>query len=291
MSNNLEYIHNAMQDKRVKSRLAMALGLDPKKDNAEVTKYCASVLAEIEKSTHDSKNTHDLKKDLTGCAPDSIVQCMIDAARFGLMIDGRQHAHIIKYGCLAQMQIGYRGYMYLIKKKYPDADFTVAPIYDGDDLVIKEENGAQLYTLERKNPMQDSEELLQGVLVAVSYTDPSSGRLIQKVTPVPRSRIDRARSTARHDGIWQKDFIEKAKAAAIKNACKHMFATVTALQDAIAYDNEMNSDVIEHEPAKVLDNQDDEFTQADMALLSNKEEDAPIDDKPFICPETGELIE
>lgn len=294
---NLQYIENALKDKKIKARLALALGLDAAKSNNEVSRYCASVLAEVEKTAGDPK------KDLTQCSPESIAQCMIDAARFGLFIDARQHAHLIKYGRIATMQIGYRGFLYIIKKHYPDADFTIAPIYEGDDLIVREENGCQLYSLTRKNPMNDGADGMTGVLVAISYTDPSTGRLIQKVLPVPRSRIDRAREAAKQDYIWKTDFVEKAKAAAIKAACKHMFATLTALQDAIVYDNEKNSAIADGEKPVVIDAQSDEFTEAalkespapkpDFSLLASgeKKQPHPIEvEGGFICPETGQFM-
>ena len=293
MNNNLTHIAERLKSEQIKARLALALDLDATKDNSEVSRYCASVLAEVEKTAGDTK------KDLTQCTADSIAQCMIDAAKFGLMLDGRQHAHLIKYGRVAQLQVGYRGYLYIIKRHYPDADFTVVPIYDGDDLVVTEHDGAQSYTLTRTDPMRDGEEGLTGMLVAVSYTDPSTGRLIQKVTPVPRSRIDRARNTAKQDYIWQSDFVEKAKAAAIKNAFKHMFAQLTALQDAITYDNKHGHNLEEADPKNMIDAQSDEFTDADIVEADAREPDFNLlnaasaveeVDGGFICPETGELI-
>ena len=115
----------------------------------------------------------------------------------GLHIDKRQHAHLVKRGNNVQLEIGYRGYMAKIKEVYPDAEFRVEPIYDGDDLQMWDENGFQNYTLTKKDPFRTGQDGLKGVLVAVSYTD--GKRIVQHVKPVPKERIDRAQKAAQTD--------------------------------------------------------------------------------------------
>ena len=271
--NNLQLITKELKSDKTLNRTIMALGEDIQSDSAkaEARKYAASVIAEIEKTAGDTK------KDLTSCNPHSIAQAMIDAARFKLAIDGRQHAHLIKYGNSASLQIGYRAYLAKIKEAYPDADFVITPIYKDDELKVWDDDGVQKYTLKKNNPFADGEDGLQGVLFAVNYTD--NGRLVQKVTPVPKSRIDRARKAAKQDFVWRSDYIEKAKAAAIKNACKHFFASLQGLQEVAAYDNEANYDV----------NKRDEPPAS--ALLDNLNSDILNEPAKDYDEETGEIIE
>jgi recombinational DNA repair protein RecT len=200
----------------------------------EAKQYQASVLQTIQKSASDPK------KDLTRKDPTSIVQCMIDAAQFRMKIDGRQHAHLVAYGNNVTLQIGYRGYIAKIKEHYPDAEFVVEPIYKGDVLDIEHNESGQNYTLtkDRSNVWRDGPDNLDGILVVIKYTE--SGRIVQKVQPVPKARIDRARKAAKQDYVWSSDYIEKAKAAAIKAACKHHFAALSGLQGVVNYDNEKN---------------------------------------------------
>ncbi len=234
---NIQVISDTLRSPQTSGKLMLALGFTDQKDSKaknEAAKYCSSVLAEIEKTVGDSK------KDLSVCHPDSIVKCMVDAAKFRIMIDGRQHAHLIKYGNSATLQMGYRGYLAKIKETYPDADFTVEPIYNGDACEVWHEDGNGFYKLSKKDPFASGEGMLKGILFAVKYTD--NGRMVSKVMPVPKERIDRAKKAAKQKFVWESDYIEKAKAAAIKNACKHMFASITALQEAINYDNEKNHD-------------------------------------------------
>jgi recombinational DNA repair protein RecT len=273
---NLPAIQETLRAPATQGKLMLALGHnDPQNPEGknDARRYCASVLAEIEKTAGD-KN-----KDLTVCRPDSIVQCMIDAAQFKIMIDGRQHAHIVKYGNRATLQIGYRAYLAKIKEHYPDADFTVEPIYNGDNLEVWHDESGSHYKLAKKSVFGNSDENLQGVLFAVKYTE--NGRLISKVVPVDRSRIDRARKAAKQDFIWKTDFIEKAKAAAIKNACKHLFASLTMVQEISSYDNNANFDVdkpaVSEKQESVLDNLNADINTQPDGLELEEDENEVID--------------
>lgn len=251
MTNQLAIIEKKLTSEETKGKLLSRLGISVENERGqqEAFRYASSVLAEVQKTAGDHK------RDLTVCNPDSIVQSMIDAASFGLTIDGRQHAHLVKYGNKASFQIGYRGYLFKIKEHYPDADFTVELIFEGDDVKIWSEDSMQRFTLEKKNAFDQSVEKFKGVLFAVSYSD--NGKQVQKVTAVTRERIERAKRAAKQDFIWKSDYFEKAKAAAIKNACKVMFASIQGLQEMIRYDNEEHYSVNQKaEPTKssIIDN-------------------------------------
>lgn len=237
MSNQLAVIEKKLQSPETGRKLLALMGVsgDNERGQQEVFRYASSVLAEVQKSAGDSR------RDLTVCNPDSIVQSMLDAASFGLTIDGRQHAHLIKRGNNAQFQIGYRGYLAKIKEHYPDADFTVELVFDGDEVKVWAEDSTQRFTLVKKDAFTLDQSKFKGVLFAVSYTD--SGKPIQKVVIVPKERIDRARKAAAQDYIWSSDYFEKAKGAAIKAACKYQFAAIQGLQEMIRYDNENNYDL------------------------------------------------
>lgn len=231
----LDVVRSHIKSEQTMGRMMIALKHENPTVEAknQVKQYQASVLQTIEK-------TVGTDKDLSTKNPLSIVQCMIDAAQFRMMIDGRQHAHLVPYGNAVTLQIGYRGYLAKIKEIYPDADFTVEPIYKGDELKVWHDEDGAHYTLEKNSVFASGEENFEGILFAVKYTD--NGRLVSKVVPVPKERIDRARKAAKQDFVWRSDYIEKAKAAAIKNACKNMFASITTLQEMVSYDNEKNSD-------------------------------------------------
>lgn len=225
-------ISTALRSEKAVNRISAALGIDLQDENAkaEVVPYTSSVLMEIE------RNFGDSKKDLSTCQPESIVQCVVDAARMKIFIDNRQHAHLVKYGNKATLQIGYRGYVHKIKEHFPDADFSYGAIYEGDTFKINSQDGFDHYTLDKADAFEDDENKLKGIFVAISYT--LGGVPKQKVTTLSKAMITKIRSSAKQDYIWKSWFIEKAIAAAIKRACKVHFASIKELKAVADFDNE-----------------------------------------------------
>lgn len=235
---NLATIDTALKTKQTVGRMMLALGYKDQSDPVgknEVYKYAGSVLAEVEKTVGDSK------RDLSVCRPDSIVQTMVDAARFRLMIDGRQLAHIVKYGNTATLQIGYRGYIAKIREHFDDADINVFPVYEGDTLEISGGDGFDRYTHKRGNPFADGENGFQGIVAALYYK--KGDREFQKVITMSAQEIGKVRKAAKQDYIWSAWFIEKAKAAAVKRICKLQFAEISILQEMLAFDNQRHFDI------------------------------------------------
>jgi len=273
MGNNLQVIGNTLRSAETQGKLMLALGVNnPKSTEAknEAKKYCASVLAEVEKSAG-SKN------DLTTCNPDSIVKCMIDAAQFRLMIDGRQHAHLIKYGNAVSLQIGYRGYLAKIAEHYEDADINVFPVYKGDTLEISGKGGFDDYEYKRANNFPSDNDF-EGVCAALYYK--KGGREFQKVITMSASEIQKIRNVAKQDFIWKAWFIEKAKAAAIKRLCKVQFSSMTLIQDMINYDNkegfDMDKQNMNSGSRSILDNLNEGIDK----VLPKKDEQPTSDDQP-----------
>jgi len=237
MANALTTIEQRLTAPDVTNRLIVALGLTPDNEQAqqEAFRYASSVLAEIKRVDSDPK------RSLSGCSPDSIVQAMVDAASYKLAIDGRQQAHLVKYGAVAQLQIGYRGYIAKISEHYKDADFTAEAVFNGDTVTMSDNGGFQSYTITKANAFAEGWDKLQGVIVRLSYS--KGGDKFQKVTAVSKGDLVKIRAAAKQDFIWNQWPIEKAKAAAIKRACKIQFADVMGLQEIIRYDNEANFDL------------------------------------------------
>lgn len=281
MGNQLAVIKNELTKPDTQKEVAIALGINPGDEAAinQAAKYAYGVYATIEASV-------GTKQDLSGCDPNSIKATMIEAANRRVYIDGRQHAHLVKYGNKCTFQMGYRGYLAKIKECYPDADFVVEPVYQGDKVRIWNEDGMQRYTHEKAGAFRSGEKDFIGVLFAVTYTD--NGRLIQKVVDVPRERIERAKGAAQQKYVWNSDYIEKAKAAAVKNACKHLFASLQGLQAVVEYDNRNNYDPNQRieaaTPARktILDNINETVGQKPQAqpAQSQAQDDGVIDQTP-----------
>lgn len=257
MANNLQIMSDAIRDPRTTGRLMLALGFEDQKNPSaknEAAKYASSVLAELEKMAGDDK-----KKAILECSPQSIIQTMVDAAKFKLMIDGRQYAHIVKYGKEATLQIGYRGYIAKITEHYDDADLNVFPVYEGDTLTILGEDGYDKYTYSRGDVFAD-EDKFKGVCAVLYYK--KGGKEFQKIVTMNKKEIGQIRKSAKQDFVWSSWFIEKAKVAAVKRICKLQFASISILQDMISFDNSKNYN---------LDKEKDETKAGSIVENLNKE--------------------
>ena len=257
-------IDATIKSQKTMNRLAMALGYDDAQNDdrgkKEAVKYASSVLAEVEKN-----------KDIQRCSPESVVQCMIDAAQFKISIDGRQHAHIISYGSTASLQIGYRGYLKKLSEYYDNVDFTAEPIFDGDEFSVHDEDGFQKYHLKKSNPFMDDKDKLQGVFVCISYE--KNGRKFQKISSMSKEEIEKIRSTAKSKNIWDKWYLEKAKVAAIKRACKIHFASIQGIQEMAQYDNTENHVLNNKGVSEVEVNDSDQLTKELMEKKGNETDD------------------
>ncbi len=233
----LQKIEKTLESDEVRNKLIVALDLRPEDESAqrEAFKYASSAMAEIKRTAGDDK------RDLTVCSVDSLCQTIIDAAKMKLCIDGRQHAHIVKFGNKAQLMIGYRGYIAKIGEHYPDADFVTEPIFKGDKLSLKTVNGQPTHDLVRASAFADKWDDLEGVMVILSYT--KGGDRIKKYTMVSKGDLVKMKNVAKVKTIWDLWPIEKAKAAAIKRASKIEFSNIGGLQEIVKYDNEMNFDL------------------------------------------------
>jgi len=193
------------------------------------SKYVISVLNEIRKTIGDDK------KDLSKCTPLSIESAIKQACDLQLEIDGRQHCHLIKYGSNATLQIGYRGFIYAIKRAYPDANIDCKLVYEGDLFVVKSEGDTTTYSLEISNPFAPRDKIIGGYC-HISYT--LGGRLVSFCETMSLAEINKIKGKAKQDFIWKEWFEEKAKVAIIRRACKIHFSGIQQIEKITEFDNQ-----------------------------------------------------
>jgi phage RecT family recombinase len=193
-------------------------------------KYVISVLNEIKKTSNDDK------KSLVNCTPDSIISAIKQACDLQLEIDGRQHCHLIKYGNNATLQVGYRGFIYAIKRAYPDANIDCKLVYKGDVFTIKSEGDATSFSLEVKDAFGRSQADVIGGYCHISYT--VGGRLVSFCETMSLVEINKIKGKAKQDFIWKEWFEEKAKVAIIRRACKIHFSGIQQIEQITEFDNQ-----------------------------------------------------
>jgi recombination protein RecT len=196
----------------------------------ELEKYGTNIVAEI------AKTKGDEKKDLTVCSPSSIVSAIKQACDLKLTVDGRQHCYLIKYGQNVQLQIGYRGFVYSVKKAYADANIDVQLVYKGDDFKLVKEGDVTNYSLTRNNPFGAQADIIGGFCY-ISYT--LGNRLVSFCETMSLQEINKIKGCAKQDFIWKAWFEEKAKVAILKRACKIHFTGINENLEQLAdFDNQ-----------------------------------------------------
>jgi phage RecT family recombinase len=192
-------------------------------------KYIISVLNEIRKTAGDDK------KDLSKCTPLSIESAIKQACDLQLEIDGRQHCHLIRYGLSANLQVGYRGFIYAIKRAYPDANIDCKLVYEGDSFILKSEGDITTYSLEVKDPFASKDKIIGGFCY-ISYS--IGGRPVSFCETMQLSEIIKIKGKAKQDFIWKEWFEEKAKVAIIRRACKIHFSGIQQIEKITEFDNQ-----------------------------------------------------
>ena len=214
-------------------------------------KYITSILNEIQK-------TKGSKQDLSECTVNSIVSCIKQAHDLGLEIDGRQHCHLVKYKNEAQLQVGYRGFIYAIKRAYPDANIDCRLVYEGDKFTLKKEGDITTYSLDVENPFAKRDKIIGGFCY-ISYSLGEKKLSFCEVMNI--DEINKIKGCAKQAFIWNAWFEEKAKVALIRRACKIHFSSIQQLSNLEQHDNK---DFELHDVSKTANIPDDlEFEGGD----------------------------
>ena len=173
---------------------------------------------------------------MSKCAPTSIESAIKQACDLQLEIDGRQHCHLIKYGLTATLQIGYRGFIYAIKRAYLDANIDCKLVYKGDVFTIRSEGDATTFSLEVKDAFNRSQADVVGGYCHISYT--VGNRLVSFCETMSLADINKIKEKAKQDFIWKEWFEEKAKVAIIRRACKIHFSGIQQIEQITEFDNQ-----------------------------------------------------
>lgn len=133
------------------------------------------------------------------------------------------------------MQVGYRGFIFAIKRAFPDANIVVNLVKEGDIFSIRKDGDIEEYTHTIKDPFAGQDKIIGGYCY-ISFT--LGNRKIAKIETVSKAEIINIRKSAKQDFIWKDWFEEKAKVAIIRRGCKVIFAGLNNEQ----IDNLVNKD-------------------------------------------------
>lgn len=179
---------------------------------------------------------------LQECPISTLLGCVVEASRLGLELGGSLgQAYLVPFKekgqPMAQMIIGYRGFVELMRRSGDVSSIRAVIVHQRDHFTLREG--------------------LEQVIDHVPYLegDPGPMRFVYAVAKFSRSgdyqaifmtkaEVDtvRARSRAGASGPWSTDYEEMAKKTAVRRLAKLMPLTVEAAE-AIERDDESNYDV------------------------------------------------
>jgi recombination protein RecT len=255
-------LSDRLRSAEFKERIKEALG-----NKANVEEFLSNTLIEISKSD-----------DLKACTWDSIMQCAIDAANFGL-IPNKQlgHAYLIAYNNYnpktktstkeCQLQIGYKGYV----KKFAEYGMSVEV-----ETVTNEETGEGRFEEHRgTNPRILHRPLRQGMRtrdnIAIAYAigmmegrrDIMAVLSVEEINEISKTEVFDAETRKRvnkQKGVWVSDkratdFGEMCKKTAIRRLAK--ISSIDVVNKMSSYEGERDSKALKDvTPEKEPANQD-----------------------------------
>lgn len=211
-----EKLSEFLQNDRSIKLYQEALNINSKEKSDKAIMFAQSMMLEIER-------TIGSKSDISKCDPKSIRQAIIDSVKLDVMVDKRQHAHLVPRGGKCHLEIGYRGYIATLTKHLKNVDFTIEPVFNDDDFSVNDHSGFQTYTHTKKNPFRNHKDLkgLIGMYCCITYTH--DDKEYSRIAFMSEAEIGDIKSVCKQDFIWKAWPMEMRKKTVIKRACKVMF--------------------------------------------------------------------
>ncbi len=175
------------------------------------------------------------------CSNQSLVDCVKDALALGLTIDKNQYCWLVPFKNKATLQIGYKGYINKVKQNFPDAQFDIGLVHEGDDLCVSSDSiSGATYSLKKKNPFQNDVEELQGVYCFIKaggrgYFEAIGKTELELIKSKNQTEKNNKKYKNNDVSVWDEWYGEMAKKSVIKRACKLHFAQ--QISDLEEYDN------------------------------------------------------
>lgn len=171
---------------------------------------------------------------LEKCSPESFLAAARQAIDLDLKIDHNAHGYLVPYAGRAVFQVGWRGYLYRLKKHNPTLEIQVGIVMPGDKFTISSEDGLAKYVHEKVNPFNSDFKNAIGAYCYMSYE--IDGKPYSIVEPVGIQEIMQMKNAAKTKEIWDTWFGEMMKKSVIRRAAKVAFSGVVGKLDE--YDNQ-----------------------------------------------------
>jgi recombination protein RecT len=155
--------------------------------------------------------------DLLKCAPDSVVNAIVQAFELGLEVNSaKKEAYLIPYGAECKFEPSYIGLVTLAKRSGMVSDVYAEVVRENDDFKVSQ--GTDRYIRHEPNYLQPGEVIAAYAVAKL----PSGGHDFEVMTRADIDQIEATSKTTKEDAPWRKWFPEMAKKAVIRRLSKRL---------------------------------------------------------------------
>lgn len=245
----------------------MATAIERAKSVGGLIASRSAMINSLFKSEEDAKRFRAIAVSVTSnykladCTDDSLISCVMGVAQLRLSVDPNLgHAYIIPYQVkdkndknkvkctIAQLQIGYRGFIQLLSRAGLESD--TYPVYDTDKFEIAFNNEKMAFTYDFEVNFDDREDddndwvykHLKGVLVVIRSADGIKTEFISKAKiEKMRLKSENQDNPKKPAHIWADWYEEMARKSSLKKVAKQQAIGDEKVALAIAIDDKISS--------------------------------------------------
>lgn len=173
-------------------------------------------------------NTIINNEKLQKCDLESIKNAAVTSATLGVPVDANNFAYLIPYNGKVQLQLSYKGYVYMAKQDSDVDNISAVLVYPEDEFSVDLGNNIITHIPKLDSESYGREHSIKFVYAIVRFKK-DSGRS-QMFEVMTKKQVDEIRASSKAGGqkdkhgkptIWEKHYGEMARKTAIKRLCKH----------------------------------------------------------------------
>jgi recombinational DNA repair protein RecT len=179
-------------------------------------------------------------QNIAGCKPETILGALVELARYRLTLDAAAaNAYLVPYGMACQLQLGYRGYETLVRRRFPQFYAVLDYVLPSELATLKIhnriENGKNISSLTHElntaDRLQAAPKWLgenAAAMYCVAYL--REGEVLQ-ISTMSRAEVEGLRRMSamqkgeKPAGTWDAHYIAMWKAKIMRRVCKGLFTS------------------------------------------------------------------
>lgn len=217
----------------------------PQADVSKIAGYINSAKREEESKAPD-------KRPISRNTPEQLVTLVLKYWNLGLPVDG---INVVITGQNMGM-VTYHGYKNKVLALYPETEFDIQLVREGDEFKVAKESGSVIYTHNIGDPFGSQEQPIIGAYVVFKN---KRGEYIETLNKTDYEKMKKASKQSFLWGQWESEFWLKS---VIKRACKRHF--YDAVQDIDRNDNDDFGALVDEPPKP----KEDENKKVEAAVQS-----------------------